>query len=266
MAVAIAVREVTYGYRRSEPVIENISFSIEEGQFLTIMGPNGAGKTTLLRAILGLVRPWRGEVRVFGEIPWANAEKVRARVAYVPQREHVRAHIPLSVLEVALMDRLSRRRPPRTPTAQDLNLARDVLRELGLEELESRPFRELSVGQQQRVLLARALLTEADILLLDEPLAAIDPASRTVLLNAICHQKEERRTVVLVTHDVNPVLEVSDYVLLLNRKMVAFGPPSDVIRSETLQRVYGRGALVVIHEGRRYAVIHDIICVPVKRA
>jgi len=239
------VHDATVAYDR-QPVLWDVDWTLSEPALVAIVGPNGAGKSTLLKAILGLVPLVTGEVRIFGE-PIAEA---RHRVAYVPQRESVDWDFPATVLDVVLMGTYGRlgwfRRPGRT----ERQLALRCLEELGLQGLEHRQIGELSGGQQQRLFLARALAQQADMYLMDEPLAGVDAATERVVWNLLQQLRRQNRTIVVVHHDLRTVPEWFEQVVLLNTRIIASGPTQQVFTPENLQRTYG-GRLVILEEAGR---------------
>ncbi|RLF97811.1 MAG: metal ABC transporter ATP-binding protein [Thaumarchaeota archaeon] len=243
------------GYR----ALEELSFKMKLPKFLTIMGPNGAGKTTLLRALIGLIKPVRGNISVLGFNPLREALKLRRLVGYVPQRERIEASVPFKVKSVVLMGRLCRRKVPRIPSKEDIKMAKEALAKVGAEDLWDKPFSRLSGGQQQRVLIARALISNPKLLLLDEPLTAIDVTSQWEILETLKKlERDEGIGIILVTHDINPVVEYTDEVMLLNRRLIAYGSLTDVLTEENLKKAYGPKVKVVAHEGICYAITGDI--------
>jgi zinc transport system ATP-binding protein len=232
--LAIRFDGVWFGYGRTD-VLEDVSLAVAEGTFTALLGPNGAGKTTILRLLLGLETPRRGEVRVFGEAPGTKG----VRVGYVPQKTGVPDGFPLSVEEVALMGRFAMIGIGRRPGRADRDVARWALRKVKLEEMADRRFGELSGGQQRRALIARALVGEPRLLLLDEPTAGLDPAAQARFYDLCCIlQREEGLTLLAASHDVDVVAQHADTVLLLDRTVKAMGPPSRVLGAENLDRVY----------------------------
>jgi ABC-type Mn2+/Zn2+ transport system ATPase subunit len=231
---AVRFEDVSFGYGHAD-VLENVTLDIPEGTFTALIGPNGAGKTTLLRLLLGLARPRRGRIRVFGREPGDRA----IRVGYVPQRTGVPDGFPLSVEEAVLMGRYALVGWGRRPSRSDRDVVRWALARVHLAEAAGRRFGELSGGQQRRALIARALVGEPRLLLLDEPTAGLDPAAQARFYDMCCVlQREEGLTLVAASHDVDVVAQHADTVLLIDRSVQAVGPPSQVLRTGELDRVY----------------------------
>ncbi len=235
--------------------LRDLSFSITEPAIVAVMGPNGAGKSTLLRAMLGLVEH-TGMLSVYGKDPVRHPE-LRRLMGYMPQREHLSDHIPLRVRDVVLMSLIATKMPLSSISREDVSAAKKGLREVGLEHLWNRPFQTLSGGQRQRVLLARALATNPRILLLDEPFTGMDMPSQEAFVRVLMRRREEGTTSFVVVHDMTTLAPCADYVLLLKGRMIAFGPPMEVLSEENLREVYGRSVPVLVHGGVCYALVGD---------
>jgi len=234
----LQVRNLTVSFA-ARSIIRSVSFSLTAGSLTGIIGPNGAGKSTLLRAILDLIPRDAGSVKIFGQ----NIKNNRRRIAYVPQKQTVDWDFPVTVLDVVLMGRYGQSnhaigRMLYRPAARDRQIARDALEKLGMNDLENRHIRQLSGGQQQRVFLSRALCQNADILLLDEPLTGVDVTTEKTIFSLIEQLTAERKTVLLVSHDLS-ILERLDTVMLLDRRVVAIGPPEQAATEDNLRRTYG---------------------------
>ena len=250
-STAVAVRDLWAGYNGTA-ALEGISFELPEGALIGLAGPNGSGKTTLLRALLDLVRPWRGQVAIFGR----RAGEVRTRVAYAPQIDHVDWEFPATVGDVAMMGRYGRLGLFRRPGAADRAAVARALEETRLTELAHRQIGELSGGQQRRMLIARALAQEADLLLLDEPMAGLDAGSQHDLLSLFERLRGMGKTLLVATHDLSCVAACFDLALLLNRKLVAFGPPNEIFTPEILTEAYAGHLLLLPTEGGVYVGHH----------
>ena len=237
---AIEVHDLTVAYH-TQPVLWDVDLELPPGRLIAIVGPNGAGKSTLLKAILGLVKPITGWVKVFGQ-PYA---KRRSWVGYVPQRESVDWDFPTSALDVVTMGLYGRIGWFRRPSAKHRELARESLAKVGMEDYAERQISQLSGGQQQRVFLARALAQDARLYLMDEPFAGVDATTERAILTLLQELKDAGRTVVAVHHDLQTVSEYFDHVVLLNMRLVANGPVAETFNAENLQRTYG-GKLTVL--------------------
>lgn len=239
------VHDVTVAYGR-RPVLWDVDWTVKEPALVAIVGPNGAGKSTLLKAILGLVPLLSGQVRIFGQ----PVEQVRGRLAYVPQRESVDWDFPATVFDVVLMGTYGRLGWFRRPGRAERQLAQQCLERLGLHGLEDRQIGELSGGQQQRVFLARALAQQAELYLMDEPLAGVDAATERIVVALLQELRQQGRTLLVVHHDLRTVPEWFEQVVLLNTRIIASGPTREVFTPENLSKTYG-GRLVILEEAGR---------------
>jgi ABC-type Mn2+/Zn2+ transport system ATPase subunit len=221
----IEARALAAGYDGT-PAISAVSFSLRAGERMALLGPNGGGKTTLLRTLLGELAPLTGELRVGG------------RCGVVPQTERSQLDYPVSALDVAAMGALSRLPWWRRPGRREREAAMEALRRVGLEALAGETFGKLSGGQRQRVLIARGLVQDARILLLDEPFSGLDRPSSEGLEALIEALAGEGRAVMVATHDLEQARR-ADSVLCLNRTQIAVGPPADALSLEVLEATYG---------------------------
>ncbi len=235
--MAVKIENLTVTYDKTS-VLWEIDLEIPEGKLVGIIGPNGAGKSTLLKALIGLVKPLSGKIELFG-LPFGQ---VRQRVAYVPQRSAVDWDFPITVLDVVLMGRYGKLGFFKRPKIADREAAQRVLELVGLASFAQRQISQLSGGQQQRLFIARALLQEADIYLMDEPFAGIDMATEKALMTLLQQLKSQGKTLILVHHDLSSVTNYFDWVILLNTCLIAHGPPLDVFNADTLMRTYGRSS------------------------
>lgn len=238
----LEVHDLTVSYDR-KPVLWGIDFTLPAGVLAGIVGPNGAGKSTLLKAIMGLIGTGSGYVRFF-DTPLAQA---RGRVSYVPQRESVDWDFPASVLDVVLMGRYGKVGLLKWLRKSDKEIALECLRQVGLEDFKDRQIGQLSGGQQQRVFIARALAQKADIYLMDEPFAGVDAATEAAIFELLLQIRAEGKTVVIVHHDLHSVRKYFDWCLLLNMRLVASGPTTEVLTDTLLQEAYG-GKLTLLTE------------------
>lgn len=224
-----------------ETALEAVSLSVPRGALGAVVGPNGAGKSTLLKVLLGLDDGHDGEARLLGGPALAN----RHRVGYVPQRSTVDWDFPANALDVVTMGLYRQLGPFRRAGKAARGRARAALAEVGLEELATRQIGQLSGGQQQRVFLARALVQEAELYLLDEPFAGVDAASEAALMGVLKRLSAAGSTVLAVHHDLNTLTTYFDWLALLNVRLFAQGPIAEVLRPEALQAAYG-GRLPVL--------------------
>ncbi|MEM7236882.1 MAG: metal ABC transporter ATP-binding protein [Pseudomonadota bacterium] len=240
--LALHVEDLTVSYG-GRPAIWDIDVDIPPGVMCAIVGPNGAGKSTLLKAILELIPPTAGHVTMLGR-PYRS---MRKRIAYVPQRSSVDWDFPTTSLDVVMMGRYGHlgwfRRPGRATRA----LAEDALREVGMEALADRQISQLSGGQQQRVFLARALVQQADIYFLDEPMAGVDATTEKVIVGLLQGLRAQGRTIIVVHHDLATVRDYYDWLVLLNVRIVAQGPVAETLTTEALRTTYG-GQIALIED------------------
>ena len=234
----LTVEHLTVAYN-GRPALEDVTFAVPHGTQVAVVGPNGAGKSTLFKALVGLLPPRSGRIRLHGAVPGGQADPI----AYVPQREEVDWAFPVTVREVVMMGRYGRLGWLRRPRATDREVVERCLRELGLADLADRGLGELSGGQQQRVFLARALAQEPHVLLLDEPFTGVDVAAREGLLALLGRLRERRITVLASTHDMETAAKRFELVALLNRRLVAFGPPAEVFTPGHVAQAFGGQAL-----------------------
>ena len=239
-APAVEVRNLSAGYN-GHVALEDVSFSVEQGCLAGLVGPNGSGKSTLLRVMLGLHKPWQGEVRITGR-PGSSG---RRRIGYMPQSELVDWGFPVTALDAVLMGRYGRLGLIRRPGRTDREIAMAALERVNLAHLAQRRIGELSGGEQRRMLIARALAQEADLVLLDEPLAALDAAAQHDLLQLLEDLRKEDKTLFVATHDLSCVAANFDHAVLLNRRVVAFGRPEEVFTEELLSKAFERHLLVL---------------------
>lgn len=235
----ISIRHLWAGYD-GDLVLQDVNLSVEEGDFIGLIGPNGGGKTTLLRVLLGLHPPLRGEVRILGLQP----REGRRFVGYVPQVVEFDREFPIRVWDVVRMGRLGRRGLLRRFTREDDEIVAELLQEVGMWEHRDRPFGELSGGQRQRAYIARALAREPKILLLDEPLASVDPEMRTSIYDLL-QRLNECITILMVSHDLGAVSSYVKTVGCLNRRLIYHA--SKEITPEMLEEGYACPVDLIAH-------------------
>jgi len=238
---AIAVRDLTVAYRET-PVLWDVDWTVEQQDLVAIAGPNGAGKTTLLKAIMDLVDPVAGQVRVLGE----SYRAMREEVAYVPQRGSVDWDFPTNVLDVVLMGLYGKLGWFRRPGRAERAAAREALAQVGIEDLADRQISELSGGQQQRTFLARALVQDAALYLMDEPFQGVDATTERTIIQLLRELQDQGKTLVVVHHDLQTLPEYFDSVLLLNVRRIASGPVDATFTDDNLRRTYG-GRIGFLH-------------------
>lgn len=241
----ISVKNLRFRYN-SLDVLSEISFSLKTGDYIGLVGPNGSGKTTLLKVILGLVRPDEGEVRLFGQ----NSTDFTQwqRIGYLPQKPAaLNPHFPVTVGEIIALGLLSRKKYPRQMNRSDEAAISSVLDLLDIRDIRDRLIGELSGGQQQRVFLARAIVNDPDLLILDEPSTALDPETRErffVLMGSL--NKEKNMAIIIVTHDTGNIGRFASKLLYLDKKLLFFGSFEDFCGSTEITRLFGEFSQHVI--------------------
>jgi zinc transport system ATP-binding protein len=243
-SLAVEVRGLRVAFGDTE-VLRGVNMRVPQGQIVALIGPNGSGKTTLLRCLLGLQKYSEGEVRIFGE---RNLDKVLPRVGYVPQKLALERSFILSVREFLALRLRSTRNWFFKSHKQLDDLIKPALVHIGVEELLDRPIAQLSGGQLQRVLIAYALLSKPDLLLLDEPTAGVDTPGEETFYDLIAHvQRQYKLTVILVSHDLSMVYSHASRVYALNGVICCEGPPEQVMNAESLKQAYGIHATPYAH-------------------
>jgi ABC-type Mn2+/Zn2+ transport system ATPase subunit len=238
----LAAERVSVAYG-PEPALADVSFALEPGDFVGVVGPSGSGKTTLLRVLLGTQRPQVGTV----------LRRRGVAIGYVPQVEVIDWSFPVTVFECAVMAAPARRLRPWASRGERARVT-ETLERLGLGGLGSRHIRELSGGQQQRLFIARALLRDADALLLDEPTSGVDVRTRHEILHLLDDLHRDGLAVLLTTHDLNGIAAHLPELVCLNQSIVARGAPADVLTASVLERTYGAPMDVLDHAGLRIVV------------
>lgn len=236
---AIEVHDLTVSYRE-KPVLWDIDLTIPQGVLMGVIGPNGAGKTTLLKAILGLVPRLSGQVLIHGQ-PY---DQNRKAVAYVPQRGSVDWDFPTTVFDLVLMGTYARVGWIRRPGTAERNLVTEALRRVGMDAFARRQIGELSGGQQQRAFLARALVQEADVYILDEPFQGVDAVTERAVVELLRELRAKQKTVLVVHHDLSTVLDYFDSATLLNVRVMASGPVREIFTLQNLKAIYGDRVLL----------------------
>lgn len=245
MKTVIKVEDLTVSYDL-KPVLWDVDLNVPQGVLLSIVGPNGAGKSTLIKAILNLLKPVSGHISFDGQ----SYKDVQKRIAYVPQRGSVDWDFPTSVFDVVLMGRYGHVGWFKKISREDKEKALDALRKVGMEHFKNRQISELSGGQQQRVFLARALVQDADIYLMDEPFQGVDIKTEKTIVELLKQLKKEEKTVVVVHHDLTTVKEYFDWVALINMKVIAYGPVEEVFTEENITNTYKNNQLTELKESK----------------
>jgi manganese/zinc/iron transport system ATP- binding protein len=240
--VPLSIHDMTVAYHR-KPVLWDVDFDAPEGSLIGIVGPNGAGKSTLLKAVLELVPKASGRVLIYGK----SYRRQRHLVGYVPQRETVDWDFPVSALDVVAMGTYGRVGWLRPVTRRFKKEALVAMDRVGMADYAHRQISQLSGGQQQRVFLARALVQDAQLYLMDEPFAGVDAATEKAIVALLHDLRSAGKTVLSVHHDLETVREYFDHLVLLNMRVVAAGPTAQVFTRENLQKTYG-GRLTLLDE------------------
>lgn len=230
----IEVHDLTVSYDQS-PVLWNVDLSLPSGKLIGILGPNGAGKSTLIKAIMGLIKPTSGYVKIFDK----TLQDVRSRISYVPQRESVDWNFPASVLDVVMMGTYGKLGLFKRPGKKEKEIALGCLDQVGMISFVNRQISELSGGQQQRVFIARALAQEADLYLMDEPFAGVDMATETAIFQLLKDMTAKGKTIIVVHHDIHSAMNYFDWIIMLNLHLVGSGPTELVMTEELLRKTYG---------------------------
>lgn len=237
-------------------ILREVSLRIRQGTFLGLIGPNGGGKTTLLRVILGLVKPDRGQVRIFGRP--AGHHKNRGLIGYVPQRAFADLTFPVTVFDVVMMGRYSKIGLWHKTTAEDRRLVLEKLEAVEMAHLRSRPIGRLSGGEQQRVFIARALASDPQMLLLDEPTSGVDAKAQGAFYRLLGKLKSALSlTMILVSHDIGAIPYHTDEIACLNQRLHLHGKSTEVLNSEGLSKVYGCEVEMLVHGKVPHRVIGE---------
>ena len=249
------VKHITVRYN-GRVALEDITFHLHEGERIAVVGPNGAGKSTLFKVISGVLSPSTGEVNIFGSRPRGHI-----CIAFIPQRSQVDWNFPVTVADVVMMGRSAKLGPLNWPHKKDWEHVHYALETVELSDLAARQIGQLSGGQQQRMFIARALAQEAELMLMDEPLAGLDTPSQEGLLNLLDTLQNQNATVMVATHDLDQAARHFDRLMLLNHRMIAFDVPQNVLHTDHLLQAYG-GRLKVDPQG---TMLVDDCCGPDER-
>lgn len=238
---AIEVKHLNVYYGQNQ-ALKDVNLIVEKGSFLGIIGPNGGGKSTLLKAILGLL-PYQGDIKILDQ----SQEKIQGKIGYVPQVAEIEKKFPITVIDVVKAAFLKKGMHPFLRfTKKDDQKAMEKLTETGIEDLAQRQVSELSGGEFQRMLIARALAVEPDVLLLDEPVASVDPGTRTEIYKLLTKiNQEQHKTILMVTHDVMAIASTVTRIVCLNQGVVYHGEPE--LNEEILEHLYGCPVDLIAH-------------------
>lgn len=240
---AIQVDDLTVAYDY-KPVLWDIDLKIPEGVLMAIVGPNGAGKSTLIKAILGIIKPIAGSVKIFGK-PY---KKQVDKVAYVPQKGSVDWDFPTTALDVVMMGTYGSLGWIRRPGQKEKKASLEALEKVGMLEFKNRQISQLSGGQQQRIFLARALVQNASIYLMDEPFQGVDATTEKAIINILKELRNAGKTLIVVHHDLQTVPEYFNWVTFLNVKGIASGPVRDIFNDDNLTKTYGINYKVAVNK------------------
>ncbi len=225
--------------------LQDISLSINAGEFVGVIGPNGSGKTTLCRAILGLMAPLEGHLHIFDCACDELRCHHRAKIGYLPQKGVVDRNFPVTVLETVMMGRYGPLGLFKRPRWKDREIVKEALAHVGMDAHSNTALGHLSGGQQQRVFIARALAQQPKVLLLDEPTTGLDITTQHNVIELIEHLHDELGlTVLLITHDINMIRSRVDRLVLLKTRLFGAGPPSDVLKPDILRQVYSKDLVI----------------------
>jgi manganese/zinc/iron transport system ATP- binding protein len=254
--LALHVEDLTVAYH-SKPVLWDIDLDVPPGVMAAIVGPNGAGKSTLIKAVLGLITPAAGHVTIFGRPYRAQ----RRRVGYVPQRSSVDWDFPTTALDVVTMGLYGHLGWLKRPGRRERTEALHALELVGMQDFAQRQISQLSGGQQQRVFLARALVQQADVYFLDEPMAGVDATTERAIVDILRKLRDQGKTLIVVHHDLQTVRSYFDWLLLLNVRAIAQGPVREVYTADNLRKAYG-GQIALLE--RETFLADDAAVLPLK--
>lgn len=242
----IELHDVSTSYDR-KTVLSNINLSLESGKLYGLLGPNGAGKSTLFKSILGLVKPDSGEIT----INHRSVTEVRDKIAYIPQKEDIDWSFPATVIDIVITGRLPHKKQFESYTKNDKEIAFDALEKVGMLEFKDRQISDLSGGQQQRIFIARALCEEAEILMFDEPFVGVDITTEEKIVGLIKNLVKEKKTVLIIHHDLSKVKEYFDAVIMINQRLIAAGNTDTTFTNANIAATYG-GRLTILQEADKF--------------
>lgn len=244
--ILIDIKDVSFSYN-GQRIVDEINLKIKRGEFLGIIGPNGSGKTTLLKIILGLLKPQRGSIQLFGQNMTTFNDW--QKIGYVPQKagSHI-THFPITAEEVVAMGRINHKQLIDFTSRADQEATTSALLAVNMENHRKKLLNELSGGQEQRIFIARALVSKPELLILDEPTVGVDIDSQAKFYKLLRDlNKKLQLTLVLVSHDIDVVAHEVDEIACINCKLVCHGKPKDILKSDFMEKLYGKDLRFVIH-------------------
>ena len=247
---AIEAKNIRFSYTTDE-VIKDVSLVLEQGEFLGVIGPNGAGKSTILRILCGILQPKQGEVLIFSEnIERMGSKSIAQHIGFVPQETHFLLNF--SVEDIVLMGRYPYLQAFRKESKKDREAVEYALLSAGVSEFKKRPINSLSSGERQRVVIARTLAQEPQVLLLDEPTSHLDLYHRSAVMKLLKKLNEQGMSVVIVNHDLNLASFYCKRLILMHQgKIHSEGPPQSLINASTLSEVYGTEVEIINHPDKK---------------
>jgi len=237
----LTISGITFGYSQKSPILEGVNLQIHRGQFVGLLGPSGSGKTTFLKIIIGLIKPWHGTI-TFSKNSTSRTSKIT--VGYVPQVEGVDWNFPITVREVVAMGIWNQSGIAPWLIKNAREEVDRILTVLGISDFGSRQIRELSGGEQQRIFLARAVIRNPDILVLDEPASGVDHITREKILGNLNDLNSRGMTIILTTHDLSGIAKRLPWVVCMNGNIIAEGKPEDTLTDKVVLKTYGLVDLV----------------------
>jgi ABC-type Mn2+/Zn2+ transport system ATPase subunit len=231
---------ISYGVKR---ILTNVYLNVSSGHVYGLIGPNGAGKSTLFKSILGLIDTNAGSIKVFGK----DVDESRTRIAYVPQRDDIDWEFPATVKDIVLMGRYPHKKLLQRLNKEDLTIADDAMKELGILDLADRQIGQLSGGQQQRVFIARALCQQADLFFFDEPFVGVDITTEEKIISILKKLASQGKTLLVVHHDLTTVEEYFSRVIMINQRLICFGDTKEMFIKENIAKCYGP-QLTMLHK------------------
>lgn len=242
----IDVSNISVSYEK-KTVLSNITFTLQSGKVYGLLGPNGAGKSTLFKTMLGLIKPDTGHVLING----VSVEDIRSKIAYIPQKEEIDWSFPATVFDIVLTGRLPHKSKFDTYSALDRQKALHAIQRMGLDDFKNRQIGDLSGGQQQRVFIARALCQEAELLFFDEPFVGVDITTEEKIIQIIKRLAEEKKTIIMIHHDLSKVKDYFDDVIMVNQLLIAYGSTPDTFNNDNISKTYS-GRLAILQETDKY--------------